>query len=393
MEHHADLGQFIQQSEIDFIVPLKQVGLVTRAVLEAVQLFYSPRSIIIITSAAEIEILKRLSPYWNVNPLKYVDEETFFVPNFNLTLEDINAYYGYNRGEQQREPGWWFQQLLKLGAGTQISGISPVYVVWDGDLIPLRRWKICDQDLHGNARHYIAILQQDSRSEFNKTQYADCMKSIAGLTACEPPEGGTFVTHHMVFHTHLVKDLLDTMLATTGSSLPWPLLIMSYSRKFYRFSEYKTYASFLQTKYPSVLQHHRLADFGEGGLRFRDASEVVRQMIKSAASEGISCDIGLSYKLISQYVTQHWQTLSSPVPAHMPAYVQLDHVYGMFDSVVVEDIAAITEAEVAQQQVESVVGEDFIPLSKKARTESDVSLVEEETGDDIPLKSQMVRAR
>jgi hypothetical protein len=32
----------------------------------------------------------------------------------------------------QREPGWWIQQLIKLGASTQIPNISPTYVVWDG---------------------------------------------------------------------------------------------------------------------------------------------------------------------------------------------------------------------------------------------------------------------
>lgn len=34
----------------------------------------------------------------------------------------------------QREPGWWIQQLIKLGAATQIENISPTYVVWDGKL-------------------------------------------------------------------------------------------------------------------------------------------------------------------------------------------------------------------------------------------------------------------
>lgn len=32
----------------------------------------------------------------------------------------------------QREPGWWIQQLIKLGGATQIANISSTYVVWDG---------------------------------------------------------------------------------------------------------------------------------------------------------------------------------------------------------------------------------------------------------------------
>jgi hypothetical protein len=32
----------------------------------------------------------------------------------------------------QREAGWWIQQLIKLGAASQVVDISATYVVWDG---------------------------------------------------------------------------------------------------------------------------------------------------------------------------------------------------------------------------------------------------------------------
>ena len=157
------------------------------------------------------------------------------------------------------------------------------------------------------------------------------MHALAGLNSSDPPEGGTFVAHHMVFNTCLVKEMLASMASTTGSNLPWPLLIMSYSRKFYRFSEYKTYASFLTAKHPHALRHHRLADFGEGGLRFRDAVAVVNDIARSSpVSLAMAESGGLSFHLVYSYMTRHWETLSAPnVPAHMPAYVQLDHVYGL----------------------------------------------------------------
>ena len=128
MEHSADQSQFLQQSEIDFVIPLKRIGLITRAVLEGVQQFYNPRRIIIITVKDEIEILKSMSVYWNVTRLEYIAEEDYFIPNFNLTLLDLTNEYDPNRGPNQREPGWWIQQLIKFGACTQIPGISPVYV-------------------------------------------------------------------------------------------------------------------------------------------------------------------------------------------------------------------------------------------------------------------------
>lgn len=121
-------------SQMDFIVPLKQVGLITRAVLESIRKFYSPRRIIVVTSRKETAILKRLTPYWEVGPTEFIEEEVFFMRNFNLTLDDILLEYDAELPGDQREPGWWIQQLIKLGAATQIPNISSVYVVWDGKI-------------------------------------------------------------------------------------------------------------------------------------------------------------------------------------------------------------------------------------------------------------------
>lgn len=135
MNHVADQDEMEAMGSIDFIVPLKQVGLISRSVLEAIREFYQPRRIIVVTRKAEGIILNKLSPYWNCGPVECVDEETFFVPNFNLSLDDIVAQYDPCRPGDQREPGWWIQQLIKLGAATQIPNISPTYVVWDGTYI------------------------------------------------------------------------------------------------------------------------------------------------------------------------------------------------------------------------------------------------------------------
>jgi hypothetical protein len=136
MNHIADQDEMEAMGAIDFIVPLKQVGLISRSVLEAIREFYQPRRIIVVTRKAEGVILNKLHPHWNCGPVECVDEETFFVPNFNLTLENIVAEYDADRPGDQREPGWWIQQLIKLGAATQIPNISPTYVVWDGAFSP-----------------------------------------------------------------------------------------------------------------------------------------------------------------------------------------------------------------------------------------------------------------
>lgn len=105
------------------------------------------------------------------------------------------------------------------------------------------------------------------------------MRALTGFTPLEPVEGGTFVAHHMVFQTKYVKEMLELMAEKTNCSRPWPLMIMAASKKFYRFSEYKTYATFMLKTHPEEFHYHELSMFGEGGLRFREANTVVDDML------------------------------------------------------------------------------------------------------------------
>lgn len=97
MEHTANPDELDVMSGVDFIVPLKQVGIITRSVLEAIQRFYRPRRIIVVTKKIEVDILKKLTPYWDVGSVEYMDEAVFFVRNFGLSFEDIIAEYDASR--------------------------------------------------------------------------------------------------------------------------------------------------------------------------------------------------------------------------------------------------------------------------------------------------------
>jgi hypothetical protein len=160
------------------------------------------------------------------------------------------------------------------------------------------------------------------------------MKALTGETPRDPQGGGTFVAHHMVFNKHYVNEMLSFMNAFTGSALPWPLLIMSYSKKFYRFSEYKTYATYMLNRHPTEFHYHPLSDYGEGGLRFRDANRIVEQMLASCPlSKG-----GLSYGQIVTFAKENMAEFQGPISTAqevrlehsvVPGYIQLDHVYGI----------------------------------------------------------------
>jgi hypothetical protein len=150
------------------------------------------------------------------------------------------------------------------------------------------------------------------------------MRESVGFSPLEPESGGTFVTHHMVFQKRYVGELLSLMARTTKSSLPWPKLIMSLSQKFYRFSEYKTYCTYMVRHHRDDFYYHELTEFGEGGLRFRDANCVVSEMLRLCKiSNG-----GIPYQEVRDYVLTNWKSMSLPEQA-FPGYIQLDHVYGL----------------------------------------------------------------
>lgn len=136
-------------SQTDFLVPLKEFGVVTRAVIEAISDYYAPRRIFIVSAAKEESLFRLLIPLWKVDKSRiyFIAEETYFTniqidlrdtisnDRIDIPLSDLLSEYDYNREGDQREPGWWIQQLIKLGAATQIPDLSEHYVVWDGKLL------------------------------------------------------------------------------------------------------------------------------------------------------------------------------------------------------------------------------------------------------------------
>ena len=97
MNHPITNSELELTSKIDFIVPLKQIGLITRAVLESIYQFYTPRRIIVISKRSEGAILKSLIPLWTVGVVEFIAEENFFLLNYNLTFENIISEYDENR--------------------------------------------------------------------------------------------------------------------------------------------------------------------------------------------------------------------------------------------------------------------------------------------------------
>jgi hypothetical protein len=303
---------------IDFVVPIKKVGLFTRAVLEGIHSFYRPRRIIVIIQQSEIVIFIKLSQKWNLENIEMIDETLFFQRNFHLTMEDLEKEFQTTNDKMHREFGWWYQQMIKLGASTQIPNISDPYVVWDGDLIPLKKWEIALKNTtEGNTMHYyVSILQDQSKSEFNKQEYNKCIHHLLGFDCFAPSSSGTFVTHHMVFYVNYVKEMLDFILERNHQAFEhWPMYFISLSKQFYRFSEYMLYASFMMKYHENKFLYYPYEKYGKTGLRFRETKEIISNLISEYSLQKNEC---FTYQEITDYFNK-----KTP----FPSYVQFEHVY------------------------------------------------------------------
>jgi hypothetical protein len=291
---------------VDFVIPLHKRNFIIRAVVEGVINLYNPINIYIIVPNIYISYLKNDINNWIVSltNIILIEEETFFIVNYNLSIDDIKTFYRY-LDEESREFGWWYQQIIKLGAVYQIKNLSDPYVVWDSDLIPVIKWSL-------EKPYKFAILQEQGRSAFNILEYKKSIYYLLKLEAIEPKKG-TFVPHHFVIHHDIVKSMLKYIMIDKNEK-SWIKLIIGLSSNYYRFSEYKCLATFMNRFYPELLMYHNFDKYGKYGIRYRN-NETIIKIIKELCKIDHS---GLEYLEILSFIKLYYQNNMS--------YMQIEHL-------------------------------------------------------------------
>ena len=305
------------ESDLDFVVPLCKYNIIIRVTIECIVLNYNPKNIYIVTNKNDVEVLEKECLKWNLSNTKIIvlNEEFFFISNYGLTKKDIYNWYTW-KDEESREFGWWYQQLLKIGAFKQIKNLSDPYVVWDSDLIALKKW-----DLHNEKMntYKFAILQETAKNEFNKNEYANSIRQLIGLEAIEPPTEGTFVPHHFILHHKVLKHLITSIETNNKLNFNWIKSIMLLSNIYYRFSEYKCIASFMNIYYPELLLFYPFQEYGKSGIRYRESDEMIEKLTFYCKNKTDNLDdTSLTYNLFQEFVKENYNEI--------PSYIQLEHV-------------------------------------------------------------------
>ncbi len=250
----------------DIVIPLFRARWNTRAVLEGLTTHYQPRTIHIITLPDEAEYLKKISQGWQTAPLNIHNEEVFF-QTLGLTKTSICAEL--NLGKSLYTPGWFYQQLLKLGAFEGIPDLSEWYMVWDSDLLPAVTWPILRGE--GDAvEHVFALLQHNAYGNPAIVgKWDNWIQSVLGVTPLTD-EVGTFVPHHMWFKQEHLKTFTQQVSNYYESTDHWLVLMMRSANDFGTFSEYWAYVSWVAAQTPADISFYPYSQYGKTTERFFD---------------------------------------------------------------------------------------------------------------------------
>lgn len=280
------------QAPFDIVIPLFRARWNTRAVMEGLSLHYQPRTIHIITLPDEAEILKEISQDWKTAPLKIHNEEIFF-QSLGLTKTSICAEL--NLGKSLYNPGWFYQQLLKLGAFEGIPDLGEWYLVWDSDLLPAATWPALRGE-GDNVEHVFALLQHNAYGNPGIVGKWDTwIQTVLGVTPLTD-ETGTFVPHHMWFKQEHLKSFAKQVSKYYDSTDHWLLLMMRSANDFGTFSEYWAYVSWVAAQTPKDIAFYPYAQYGETTERFFDDGTGMFSIAlrNSLAIDSVGADDGFS---------------------------------------------------------------------------------------------------
>ena len=295
----------------DLVIPLFKLRWNTRAVLEGLTKHYHPRTIHIITPTPEAAPLRTQVTHWQTAPIVVHEEEPFFSP-VGLSKESICAEL--DLGESLYTPGWFYQQLLKLGAYEGIPDLSEWYLVWDSDLLPVATWPIF-QTVEGATKHAFALLQSNQTGNAKIVDtWANWIRSVLQVEAIIDP-AGTFIPHHMWFKRSHLQAMAQRVQAYYGSTEPWLQLMMRSANEFDTYGEYWIYSSWVAATAPDDLAFHPYEAYGATTERFFDDGTGLFSAALKQAQAATDEPFSPSYETVSAFIQQAYGT--DPLPSSL----------------------------------------------------------------------------
>lgn len=298
----------------DIVIPLFKIRWNTRPVLEGLIHHYSPRTIHIITPQQEAHLLSAKIKEWNLACISIHPEEAFFAQKCGLSKDSICAEL--DLGTSLYTPGWFYQQLLKLGAPEGIENLSEWYLVWDSDLLPAATWPHLQEDGE-TLSHKFALLQHNQYGNPEiVAKWATWIETVLGVKAQTDPIG-TFVPHHMWFKQEHLASFQVRLGEYYQSDDNWLILMMRSANDFGTFSEYWAYVSWVAAQAPADIAFYPYPEYGETTERFFDDgtglfSKTLRESLGITAPAAADDGFDPTYDQVDAFIRQQYAADALP---------------------------------------------------------------------------------
>ncbi len=292
--------------EFSLVMPLFAPRWITRGVFEGLCFHYQPREFYIITPGENVVGVRELSKGWEKGETRLVvcGEENFFPGQAKTGLLTLDQLKG-----SLYQPGWFYQQVLKLGAAEGIADLGDQFLVWDSDLLPVDTWPILP-----DGKPTFALLQHASGGNPKIVKHwKRWTEELLQVPWLENPEA-TFVPHHMWFSQIVLKDFHHRIHRAFPDAATWQVAMLQSVATHVTFSEYGSYASLAAKHFPDSFAYHPYGKYGETTERFFDDG---RQRFSGelARSLGRRCDLpetAPSYRELVDFLTKTYPPESLP---------------------------------------------------------------------------------
>ena len=318
----ADLGVSEEPTSFLLVMPIKASDWQTaQRCIPYITVNLKPRKIIIISSS---ELRNKLP-----NDIVFIDENNLIE---GMTLNRVRTALE-NAGGNPRYAGWYLQQFLKLGFSRVCP--DPYYLVWDADTLPLSPISFFDE----NSGQPVFNLKREYVEPYFST-----MNNLLNLKK-ERPE--SFISEHMLIDTTICK-LMLTEIETNGQvngTAFWEKCIFAsdFSHSTQAFSEYETFGTYVEAKYPNKYKTRKLQSFRPGSDFLGDSPapeilEWVSKDFETVSFEHWSTPLPVStslcndpeirkkysFKDIVRFVNLHlWMQAKDNVGEYYDQYIQL----------------------------------------------------------------------
>lgn len=226
----------------DIVIVAKTPSCITKIGINRLLRFINPPRIHVITTD------DKKCPYFEAmsSRIQCLNENSVWSTwNYSKLLKTFQKYYPNSEEKWRNRVGWYFQQLLKLGAADYLGDkLSEYYMVWDADMVMMAQlYPTCFDENTATIRILLEL------GGWTGGGYNAAYFNMFGEKMLCPPSG-SFVGHRMVAQKSKMMKLLNFLKLNSSS---WQEGIISHldeANLRTGFSEYATYSSWLLKNYP-----------------------------------------------------------------------------------------------------------------------------------------------